>query len=174
MLANEQVINGACERCGAQVEQRSLEQWFFRISEYAERLLNNLDRIDWSETTKTAQRNWIGRSDGAEIEFEVPDSRRITVFTTRPDTIFGATYLVLAPEHPLVARLTTEAQRAEVEAYRERTKRQDLVTRKVTKENRTLPRRYVVQEVRYSIIEEKVLSDYRIRCSVSRSGKNVP
>jgi len=135
VLANEQVINGACERCGAIVEQRFLEQWFFRISDYAERLLNNLERIDWSETTKTAQRNWIGRSDGAEIEFEVlgPQSR-IKVFTTRPDTVFGATYMVLAPEHPLVPVLTTDVQRAEVEAYRERTKRQDLVSRKVTKE----------------------------------------
>jgi len=135
VLANEQVINGACERCGAIVEQRFLEQWFFRISDYAERLLNNLERIDWSETTKTAQRNWIGRSDGAEIEFEVlgPQSR-IKVFTTRPDTVFGATYMVLAPEHPLVPILTTDVQRAEVEAYRERTKRQDLVSRKVTKE----------------------------------------
>jgi leucyl-tRNA synthetase len=137
VLANEQVINGACERCGCQVEQRFLEQWFFRISEYAERLLTNLDRIDWSESTKTAQRNWIGRSDGAEVVFEVigtGDSPRIPVFTTRPDTIFGATYLVLAPEHPLVASLTTAEQRAEVESYRERTKRQDLVSRKVTKE----------------------------------------
>ena len=169
VLANEQVINGACERCGAIVEQRFLEQWFFRISEYAERLLNNLDHIDWSETTKTAQRNWIGRSDGAEIEFEVlqglgtgdwglgrgaptaeeaskavegsqpsPESPvpspRIKVFTTRPDTVFGATYMVLAPEHPLVTRLTTNDQRANVEAYRERTKRQDVVSRKVNKE----------------------------------------
>ena len=170
VLANEQVINGACERCGAQVEQRFLEQWFFRISEYAERLLNNLERIDWSETTKTAQRNWIGKSEGAEIQFDVitsglgtgdtglgrdpsvgaevssrveasrpspqspVPSPRIQVFTTRPDTVFGATYLVLAPEHPLVSSLTSNAQRAEVEAYRERTKRQDLVSRKVTKE----------------------------------------
>jgi leucyl-tRNA synthetase len=164
VLANEQVINGACERCGAQVEQRFLEQWFFRISEYAPRLLDNLERIDWSETTKTAQRNWIGKSDGAEISFEIlgkgeggsgkrelaqgttdeaaaiasrfplPASRQIIVFTTRPDTNFGATYMVLAPEHPLVSSLTTDAQRAEVDAYRERTKRQDLVTRKVTKE----------------------------------------
>jgi leucyl-tRNA synthetase len=135
VLANEQVINGACERCGAQVEQRFLEQWFFRISDYAERLLNNLDRIDWSESTKTTQRNWIGKSEGAEIEFDVLGTEsRIRVFTTRPDTIFGATYLVLAPEHPLVASLTTDEERAEVEAYRERTKRQDLVSRKVTKE----------------------------------------
>jgi leucyl-tRNA synthetase len=159
VLANEQVINGACERCGATVEQRFLEQWFFRISEYAERLLNNLDHIDWSETTKTAQRNWIGKSEGAEITFQVmgtgkseegteaprsagspvpvPGSQSaptITVFTTRPDTIFGATYLVLAPEHPLVAGLTTKEQRAEVDAYRERTRHQDLVSRKVEKE----------------------------------------
>jgi leucyl-tRNA synthetase len=118
------------------VEQRFLEQWFFRISDYAERLLNNLDRIDWSESTKTAQRNWIGRSDGAEIQFEVigTSGDRIRVFTTRPDTIFGATYMVLAPEHPLVSRLTTDDSRLEVEAYRERTKRQDIVSRKVTKE----------------------------------------
>ena len=138
VLANEQVINGACERCGAQVEQRFLEQWFFRISDYAERLLTNLERIDWSETTKTAQRNWIGRSDGAEIAFHVmgagSSAPTITVFTTRPDTVFGATYMVLAPEHPLVGDLTTNDQRAEVEAYRERTKRQDLVSRKVNKE----------------------------------------
>ncbi len=142
VLANEQVINGACERCGATVEQRFLEQWFFRISDYAERLLNNLDHIDWSESTKTAQRNWIGKSEGAELEFEVvaPTSPSLTpqpkikVFTTRPDTVFGATYMVLAPEHPLVMQLTTNERRADVDAYRERTKKQDLVSRKVTKE----------------------------------------
>jgi leucyl-tRNA synthetase len=125
------------------VEQRFLEQWFFEITKYAQRLLENLDRIDWSETTKTAQRNWIGRSDGAEITFDVIPAEgravtgeppRITVFTTRADTIFGASYLVLAPEHPLVAQLTTPAQRAEVEGYRERSAKQDLVARKVTKE----------------------------------------
>src|SRR6185312_12495204 len=98
VLANEQVVNGACERCGTPVEQRFLEQWFFRITEYAPRLLANLDWIDWSDTTKTAQRNWIGKSEGAEIEFAVAGSdASIRVFTTRPDTIFGATYVVLAP-----------------------------------------------------------------------------
>jgi len=137
VLANEQVINGACERCGTAVEQRFLEQWFFRITDYAPRLLENLDWIDWSDSTKTAQRNWIGKSDGAEIVFRVNEDRgsrteegAIRVFTTRPDTIFGATYLVLAPEHPLVRPLTTEARRAEVAAYVERTARQDLTTRK--------------------------------------------
>lgn len=142
VLANEQVIAGACERCGTPVEQRFLEQWFFRISDYAGRLLDNLEVIDWSETTKTAQRNWIGRSEGARLHFalETGDgrgeagARAITVFTTRPDTIFGATYMVLAPEHPLVDALVTEAQRAEVTAYRERSLHQDLVTRRSTKE----------------------------------------
>jgi leucyl-tRNA synthetase len=144
VLSNEQVIAGHCERCGTAVEQRFLEQWFFRITDYAQRLLDDLDWIDWSETTKTAQRNWIGRSDGAEITFEVAGHRagengapRITVFTTRPDTIFGATYLVLAPEHPLVPAITAPAQRAAVEQYVARTVKQDLVARKVTEKEKT-------------------------------------
>ncbi|HEX5831221.1 MAG TPA: leucine--tRNA ligase, partial [Gemmatimonadaceae bacterium] len=151
VLANEQVVAGECERCGTPVEQRVLEQWFFRIGDYAGRLLANLDSLDWSETTKTAQRNWIGRSEGARVTFLVPmdgavppavdpdlagahpavmAAHRIEVFTTRPDTIFGATYLVLAPEHPLVGPLTTDARRAEVAAYLERTTKQDLVSRR--------------------------------------------
>ena len=146
VLANEQVIAGACERCGTMVEQRFLEQWFFQITKYARQLLDNLDWIDWSETTKSAQRNWIGRSVGAEITFDVmPSSERgtqrasgevsrIAVFTTRADTIFGASYLVLAPEHPLAAELTTPSRRAEVEAYRERSAKKDLIARKVTKD----------------------------------------
>jgi len=95
VLANEQVIDGRCERCGTAVEQRFLEQWFFRITDFAERLLANLDPIDWSSSTKLLQRNWIGRSEGAELLFETPSGKKITVFTTRPDTVFGATYLVL-------------------------------------------------------------------------------
>ncbi len=139
VLANEQVVGGVCERCKTPVEQRSLEQWFFRISDYAPRLLANLDHIDWSETTKTAQRNWIGKSEGAEIGFPATDAEQggaceIRVFTTRPDTIFGATYLVLAPEHPLVGSLTQTKHRKDVDAYRERTKKQDLVTRKTSTE----------------------------------------
>ena len=129
VLANEQVIAGACERCGSIVEQRFLEQWFFAISRYADRLLNNLDALDWSETTKTAQRNWIGKSEGAEIWFD-----GIKVFTTRPDTIFGATYVVLAPEHPLVDAHTTEQQRAAVDEYRDRASRRDLVSRKTIRD----------------------------------------
>src|SRR6185312_5818979 len=126
VLANEQVIDGRCERCGTVVEQRTLEQWFFRITDYADRLLANLDdpsKMDWSQSTTLAQRNWLGRSEGAEIVFGgeagkrgggeakslrgVEDSEAIPqrahgirVFTTRPDTVFGATFMVLAPEHP--------------------------------------------------------------------------
>ena len=154
VLANEQVIAGECERCGAKVEQRFLEQWFFRITDYAGRLLANLDWLDWSESTKLAQRNWIGRSDGAELRFRVQDLEEvagaatiaqgsseypaqpveITVFTTRPDTIFGATYLVLAPEHPLVDALTVDEQRDAVTEYKRNAAKQDIVTRKVNKE----------------------------------------
>ena len=155
VLANEQVEGGTCERCGSTVEQRFLEQWFFKISDFSERLLHNLERLDWSETTKQAQRNWIGRSDGARLRFRVldayadagsaavavttemrtpADAPEIEVFTTRPDTIFGATYLVLAPEHPLVEAITTPTQRAIVDEYRARSSKQDLISRKTTKE----------------------------------------
>jgi leucyl-tRNA synthetase len=138
VLANEQVIAGLCERSKTPVEQRLLEQWFFRISDYAPRLLANLDHIDWSETTKTAQRNWIGRSEGAEIAFEaentIGEQCHIRVFTTRPDTIYGATYLVLAPEHPFVDTLTKTSERKKVSAYREKTKKQDIITRKTSTE----------------------------------------
>ena len=135
VLANEQVEHGLCERCGTPVEQRFLEQWFFRISDYAGRLLDNLDALDWSETTKAAQRNWIGRSEGAEVAFVVEGcADPVRVFTTRVDTVFGATYLVLAPEHPLLGSIVTPAQREAVDAYRARTALQDVVSRKVDKE----------------------------------------
>ncbi len=130
VLANEQVVAGACERCEAPVGQRELPQWFFRITDYAPRLLDNLARIDWSTVTKKAQANWIGRSDGAEVDFAVVgQDATVRVFTTRPDTLFGATYMVLAPEHPLVEALTTPAQRATVHAYRDAVAKQDLVER---------------------------------------------
>ena len=142
VLANEQVIGGLCERCDTAVEQRMLSQWFFRITDYAQRLLDNLDWIDWSGTTKTAQRNWIGRSDGARLHFPLScadDSAAadgaadaIEVFTTRPDTLFGATFMVLAPEHPFVERLTTDDRRAEVEAYARAAAAVDLVERQKT------------------------------------------
>ncbi|MCA2992913.1 leucine--tRNA ligase [Gemmatimonas sp.] len=135
VLANEQVEDGQCERCGTTVEQRFLEQWFFKISEYAPRLLANLDWLDWSAITKQAQRNWIGKSEGAQLTFALAGhDERVTVFTTRADTIYGATYLVLAPEHPLVATLTRDTQRDAVRAYQEATKKQDLISRKSTKD----------------------------------------
>ena len=110
VLANEQVVDGACERCSTPVEQKELEQWFYRITDYAERLLGDLDRLEgWSDKVKVMQRNWIGRSEGAEIDFEIPGvDGKLTVFTTRPDTIHGATFMVLAPEHPLVPELIAE------------------------------------------------------------------
>ena len=138
VLANEQVIGGKCERCDTPVEQRRIAQWFFKITDYAQRLLDNLDHLDWSDTTLKAQRNWIGRSEGASLHFPVADSdARIEVFTTRPDTIFGATYMVLAPEHPLVDAVTTDEQRAEVEAYRAEAQRSDLVSRQKTDKTKT-------------------------------------
>jgi len=110
VLANEQVINGRCERCGAVVESRKMEQWFFRITAYADALLEDHELIDWPERTKTIQRNWIGRSDGAELLFRIDDlDVNVPVFTTRPDTVFGATFFVLAPEHPLVDTLFERA-----------------------------------------------------------------
>jgi leucyl-tRNA synthetase len=106
VLANEQVIDGRCERCGAEVEVRQLEQWFFRITDYADRLLDDLDTIDWPEHVKTMQRNWIGRSEGAEVVFRCEElGIDYPVFTTRPDTLFGATFFVMAPEHSDVFRL---------------------------------------------------------------------
>jgi leucyl-tRNA synthetase len=106
VLANEQVIDGRCERCGSIVELRQLEQWFFRITDYADRLLDDLDRIEWPPHVKTMQRNWIGRSEGAEVTFACPEvGVDYPVFTTRPDTLFGATFFVMAPEHPDVMKL---------------------------------------------------------------------
>src|SRR4051795_11076326 len=115
VLANEQVIDGACERCGTAVELRQLEQWFFRITDYADRLLDDLATIDWPHHVVTMQRNWIGRSEGAEVTFSCPEAGHdYSVFTTRPDTLFGATFFVMAPEHPDVLRLAagTEHEQA--------------------------------------------------------------
>jgi leucyl-tRNA synthetase len=140
VLANEQVINGRCERCDTVVEQRILEQWFFRITDYAERLLNDLDdkaKMDWSESTATTQRNWLGRSEGAQIDFPIEGGEAIRVFTTRADTIFGATFMVLAPEHPLVDHLMSPEQAIGVEAYRKAAAMQDLVSRKVGDREKT-------------------------------------
>ena len=121
VLANEQVLNGACERCGTMITRRDLEQWFLKITDYADQLLDSSGLIEWPEKILIMQRNWIGRSTGVEISFDISENgqpdREIRTFTTRIDTIFGVTFLVLAPEHPLVSKLTTEEHRREVEAY---------------------------------------------------------
>lgn len=118
VLANDEVVNGRSERGGFPVEQRKMKQWSLRITAYAQRLLDGLDSVDWSDSLKEIQRNWIGRSEGAEISFDVQHHDvQIEVFTTRPDTLFGATFMVLAPEHELVERITTAEQQADVSAY---------------------------------------------------------
>jgi leucyl-tRNA synthetase len=120
VLANEEVINGRSERGDHPCERRPLKQWMLKITAYAERLLADLDAVDWPESVKTMQREWIGRSEGAELDFAVAGhDARIRVFTTRPDTLFGASFMVLAPEHPLVGAITTQAQRSAVEAYQQ-------------------------------------------------------
>ena len=106
VLANEQVVNGACERCDALVEKKDLEQWFFKITDYAQRLLDDLEKLPgWPDKVKIMQDNWIGRSEGVQIEFTTEDGDSLPVFTTRHDTVLGVTYMVLAPEHPLVQKL---------------------------------------------------------------------
>jgi leucyl-tRNA synthetase len=119
------------------VEQRFLDQWFFRITGYAERLLGNLDQLDWSASTVALQRNWIGKSHGAEIVFTTPAGHGLTVFTTRPETVFGATYLVLAPEHPLVDDLIAAEQRSAVKAYQREVQTKDIVSRRVGDKTKT-------------------------------------
>jgi leucyl-tRNA synthetase len=129
VLANEQVVDGECERSGDTVERRDLEQWYFRITDYAQQLLDDLDLVDWPERVVVQQRNWIGRSEGVEFDMEVVDAEGaprglppIRVFTTRPDTSYGMTFCVLAPEHPLVPAITTDDRLADVEAFVERTR----------------------------------------------------
>ncbi|MGH9177527.1 MAG: leucine--tRNA ligase [Acidimicrobiales bacterium] len=135
VLANEQVLaDGTCERSGDVVVKRQLEQWFFAITRYADELLEGLDELDWPERVKTMQRNWIGRSEGVEFDMEVegrPDLQ-LRVFTTRPDTSFGMTYAVLAPEHPLVDQLTTDEHRAAVAEFKDRVSRESEIERMST------------------------------------------
>ena len=132
VLANEQVVDGRCERCGAEVTQRDLNQWFFRITAYAEELLDR-SGIDWPNRINAMQANWIGRSEGVTIGFDIShlglEEPRLETFTTRIDTVYGVTFVVLAPEHPLVGRITTPERRAEVEAYAERARRSTEIER---------------------------------------------
>ena len=137
VLANDEVVEGVSVRGGFPVEQKKMRQWCLRVSAYAQRLLDGLDKIDWSDSIKETQRNWIGRSEGTEMQFHVKDSDiEFTIFTTRADTIFGVTFMVLAPESELVAHLTTPAQKKEVDAYvaavKKRTERERIADRRVT------------------------------------------
>jgi leucyl-tRNA synthetase len=141
VLANEEVEDGLCWRCGTPVVKKDMPQWFFKITDYADRLLEDLDGIDWPERIKLMQRNWIGRSEGVEIAFglDVPGvaDKELRVFTTRPDTIFGVTFMVLAPEHPLVDRITSAERKAEVEAYVAQAIRQTEIDRMSTEREKT-------------------------------------
>ncbi len=139
VIANEQVVDGKCERCKTEVVHKEMTQWFFKITDYAERLLDGLDKLDWPEKTKTMQRNWIGKSVGGEAVFDlekpIGDVKSITVFTTRADTLFGVTYVVLAPEHPFVKVITTPEQKAAVEEYvAQAAKRTDIERTSATKD----------------------------------------
>ena len=135
VLANEQVEGGKCWRCGNPVTKRNLKQWFFRITAYADEILEATDALDWTEMVKTMQKNWIGRSVGAEVEFTVSgQDSKITVFTTRPDTLFGATYVALAPEHPLISQLVNSDTREKVEAYIQASQQKSDVERQENKE----------------------------------------
>ena len=139
VLANEQVIDDKCWRHDSaddpEVTQREVKQWFFKITEYADELLEAIDELDWTESVKLAQKNWIGRSKGAELTFKIANSKKsITVFTTRPDTIFGVTSLVLAPEHEIVSEIISDDKISEVEAYKKSAAKKDEVERQASKE----------------------------------------
>lgn len=162
VLAAEQAEDGACERCGTLIEQRNMRQWFFKITDYAQPLLDNLDWIDWSEKTTSAQRRWIGRSEGAEVDFPLADhDEKLRVFTTRPDTLWGATYMVLAPEHSLIEAITTADQKSAVDNYILETGRKTAIEREDATREKTgvFTGAYAVNPVN----EEKIpiwISDY--------------
>ena len=140
VLANEQVVDGKCERCKTEVTKKNLSQWYLKITDYADRLLDNLDKLEgWPDKVKTMQRNWIGKSYGANINFEIKDSDKVLeVFTTRADTLFGATYMVMSPEHPYVNGLVAgRPEEAEVEAYQEKARRMSDIERTSTSNEKT-------------------------------------
>ena len=138
VLANEQVENGRCWRCGEEVTKKRMTQWFFKITAYADELLEDIDNLDWPEKIKTMQRNWIGKSKGAEIEFEVAEGNakgeKIKVFTTRPDTLFGATFLTVAPEHPLLDKLVNDLTKDKVEEYKKESLKKTEIERQENKQ----------------------------------------
>jgi leucyl-tRNA synthetase len=164
VLANEQVLEGnVCERCGAEVSKRDLEQWYFRITDYAEELLHDAEGLDWPERVKTMQRNWIGRSEGARLVFTLETGETLEVFTTRPDTVWGATFMVLAPEHPLVATITTADRRAEIESYVDRARRETEIERQSTDAARPKTGVFTGAYARNPVTDERIpiwIADY--------------
>ena len=167
VLANEQVISGECERCGSIVIRKNMSQWFFKITDYAEELLTGLDTIDWPEKTKTLQKNWIGKSIGAYVDFKVDGTdEKFTVFTTRCDTLYGATYCVLSPEHPLVDIITTPDKKEEVENYKLEASKQSEIERTSTTKEKTgvFIGRYAINPINNKkipiYISDYVLSSY--------------
>ena len=138
VLANEQVEAGRCWRCGSEVEKKALKQWFFKITDYADRLAQDLEDINWTDSIKNMQRNWIGRSKGAEVSFAIEGhDQKLDIFTTRPDTLFGATFMVIAPEHPLVDTITTGDQKQQVENYQQKTRNKSDIERQETNREKT-------------------------------------
>ncbi|MCE7871081.1 leucine--tRNA ligase [bacterium CPR1] len=134
-LADEEVVDGACERCGAEVTKKYLPQWFYKITDYSQRLIDDLAELDWPDKVKKMQSDWIGRSEGAEVDFEIVGTgQKMRIFTTRPDTLYGATYMVMAPEHELVDQITTPEQRSKVEEYVAQTRSRSEVERQEHKE----------------------------------------
>ena len=164
VLANEQVLEGnLCERCGATVSKRDLDQWYFKITEYAEELLHEADGLDWPERVKTMQRNWIGRSEGARLAFVLDSGAQLEVFTTRPDTVWGATFMVMAPEHPLVAKITTEDQRDAVESYVEKARLATEIERMSTDKERPKSGVFTGAYARNPVNDERIpvwIADY--------------
>lgn len=161
-LANEEVVDGRCERCGSEVTKREMYQWMLKITAYADRLLDDLDKLDWPEHVKRMQRAWIGRSEGARIRFKLSTGNdEIEVFSTRPDTIYGATYMVLAPEHPLVQSITTDAQRQAVDAYVDEALRKSNIERQVVDKTKTGV--FTGAYVRHPLVDRKLpvwVADY--------------
>lgn len=137
VIANEQVVDGKCERCGTEIVRKEMTQWFFKITDYAEELLSGLDKIDWPEKTKAMQRNWIGKSEGGEVEFSLESGETFRVFTTRADTLGGVSYIVFAPEHKWVDKITTPEHKAEVDAYRAETAKMSDIDRQSTVKEKT-------------------------------------
>ena len=132
IIANEQVVNGLCERCDTEVQHKNMRQWFFKITDYADELLSGLDKLDWPEKTKALQRNWIGKSVGAEVDFYTEDGLKLTVFTSRADTLYGVSFLVIAPENKLTEKLIKPEQEKVVREYIENAAKKDEIERTST------------------------------------------